>query len=171
MWQVLLAAAVAGSTGLVAKHILGAGVNPNRTSGTEESKKCDESFGDREEPDGIVKVEGLIDTKFESPMLSNGLNESEREGIFRFSSLDSRGATSSRRGSKKLRKKTRSRCRGVPKEAGGKNVEVGNCGRELAMEPKKTSGRFSVCLKKRRTSKNLGVAKSASCSSKGKMMT
>lgn len=163
---------MAGSTGLVAKHILGAGVNPNGTSGTEESMKCDESCGDREEPDGIVKFEGSIGTEFESPMVSNGLNESEREGIFRFSSSGSRGATSSRLGSKNLRKKTRSRCRGAAKGNGGRNVEVGNCAgaRELAMEQKKSSGRFFVSLKKRRTSKNLG-AKSESCSSKGKMMT
>lgn len=159
---------MAGSTGLVAKHILGTGVNPNGTSLAEESKKCDESCEDREEPDGIVKCEGSIDTEFGSPMVSSGLNESEREGIFRFTSSDSRGATSSRLRSKNFRKKTRIRCRGGAKEARGKNVEVENCSgaRKLALEPKKSSGRFSVCLKKRRTGKNLGAAKSESCSSK-----
>lgn len=171
MWQVLLAAAVAGSTGLVAKHVFGAGVNPNETLIAEELKKCDESCVDREESDGIVKFEGSIDTEFGSPMVSNGLNESEREGIFRFSSSDSRGATSSRLGSKNLRKKTRSRCRGAAKQGKGKNVEVENCAaREMATEPKKSSGRFSVLLKKRRITKNLGASKSESCSSKGKLM-
>ncbi|XP_022934070.1 uncharacterized protein LOC111441353 [Cucurbita moschata] len=167
MWQVLLAAAVAGSTGLVAKHVFGAGVNPNGTLIAEELKKCDESCVDREESDGIVKFEGSIDTEFGSPMVSNGLNESEREGIFRFSSSDSRGATSSRLGSKNLRKKTRSRCRGAAKQGKGKNIEVENfAAREMATEPKKSSGRFSVLLKKRRITKNLGASKSESCSSK-----
>ena len=171
MWQVLLAAAVAGSTGLVAKHILGAGVNPDGTALVEESKKCDESCEDREKPDGIVKLKGPIETEFGSPVVSNELNEFGREGIFRFSSSGSRGATSSRHRSKKLRKKTRIRYRGGVKEARGGNVEMENCtaGRDLAMEPKKSSGRFSVCLKKRRTSKNSGAAKTESCSSKGKM--
>ncbi|XP_031739017.1 uncharacterized protein LOC105434959 isoform X2 [Cucumis sativus] len=168
MWQVLLAAAVAGSTGLVAKHILGAGVNPDGTALVEESKKCDESCEDREKPDGIVKLKGPIETEFGSPVVSNELNEFGREGIFRFSSSGSRGATSSRHRSKKLRKKTRIRYRGGVKEARGGNGEMENCtaGRDLAMEPKKSSGRFSVCLKKRRTSKNSGAAKTESCSSK-----
>ncbi|XP_022145723.1 protein POLAR LOCALIZATION DURING ASYMMETRIC DIVISION AND REDISTRIBUTION [Momordica charantia] len=166
MWQVLLAAAAAGSTGLVAKHIWSSGANPNDTSVTEKSKECDESCGDQEEPDDILKFEAPIDTKLESPMVSNGLNATANEGIFRFSSSGSRGATSSRLGSKNLRKKTRSRWRGAGKEAGGKNFEAGNCARELVMEQKRSSGRFSICLKKRRTNKNLGSAKSqSSCSS------
>ncbi|KAL4031877.1 hypothetical protein IC575_010171 [Cucumis melo] len=167
MWQALLAAAVAGSTGLVAKHILGAGVNPDGTALVEESKKCDESCEDREKPDGIEKLKGPIKTEFGS-LVSNELNESEREGVFRFSSSSSRGATSSRHRSKNLRKKTRIRFRGGEKEARGGNGEMENCtgGRELAMGPKKSSGRFSVCLKKRRTSKNSGAAKTESCSSK-----
>lgn len=171
MWQVLLAAAAAGSTGLVAKHIWSSGANPNDTSVTEKSKECDESCGDQEEPDDILKFEAPIDTKLESPMVSNGLNATANEGIFRFSSSGSRGATSSRLGSKNLRKKTRSRWRGAGKEAGGKNFEAGNCARELVMEQKRSSGRFSICLKKRRTNKNLGSAKSqSSCSSSGKIM-
>ncbi|XP_041026207.1 uncharacterized protein LOC121266455 [Juglans microcarpa x Juglans regia] len=74
MWQVLLAAAVAGSTGLVAKHLFG----PNDT--------------DDPTPSTLPQQ---TDNPFHAPSSCDG-SQSEQDGIFRFSSSGSRAGSGSK---------------------------------------------------------------------------
>lgn len=74
MWQVLLAAAVAGSTGLVAKHLFG----PNDT--------------DDHTPSALPQQ---ADNPFHAPSSCDG-SQSEQDGIFRFSSSGSRSGSGSK---------------------------------------------------------------------------
>lgn len=140
MWQVLLAAAAAaGSTGLVAKHLFSSSI---KGCEGDQSKKETNPFDD--------------DVKYQSPVVHSGVIESgyesnceKQDGIFRFSSPESGGKS----GSKNVRKK---------KGVGGKKVknEKRSGGVELSRK------RVSVCLKKRKTTKN-AASKCGSCTSKG----
>ncbi|XP_044491826.1 uncharacterized protein LOC123215679 isoform X2 [Mangifera indica] len=138
MWQLLLAAAAAaGSTSLVARHLF----SPNAKSCKKDNQneKHTNPFDD--------------DVKYQSPVVARGTNvcgyESnceKEEGIFRFSSSESGGKSGFRSESKS-------------KEKGGRGAKK--------MEKEKRSGgvkarrrRVAVCLKKMRTAKN------GSCSTK-----
>lgn len=145
MWHVLLAAAVAGSTGLVAKHLFStnAGLTPNQAQ-TEKPEQ--------------ENIQGLTGSTFDSPVVPNECNESgyesnyeqQTEGIFRFSSSGSSG----KKKIGNLKKKTGIVCRrlkydSVEKRSGGLD----------------SSGkRFAVCLKKRKTFKTVPSKCGSSCS-------
>lgn len=129
MWQLLLAAVAAGSTGFAAKHLFKFGSssgNGDRVQNDQQSNPFDD----------FVKYQG---SPFPSREYESGceINCENSEGIFRFSSPGSGSGS----GSKNVRKK---------KGVGAKKVEN---------EKKRSGGveisrrRVAVCLKKRRTSK------------------
>ena len=150
MWQVLLAAAVAGSTGLVAKHVFNTNADPV-------SDQTQNPFDDSKPQVPVAST--LI---LGSPPASSGCNDSgngdgslcqRQDGIFRFSS--SGGA--SRSGSRSLRKRA----------VGAKKVgDRSGCAKEETEVPRKSSRRFAVRLKRRKTTKNV-AAKPGLSSSKG----
>lgn len=139
MWQVLLAAAVAGSTGLVAKHVF----TPNADPVSEQTQN---PFDHSEPQVSAASTAG-------SPPVSSACNDSgngngshcrRQDGIFRFSS----SGGSSRSGSKSSRKRA----------VGAKKVgDRSGCAREETEVPRKISRRFAVCLKRRKTAKNVAV--------------
>ncbi|KAJ9181609.1 hypothetical protein P3X46_009724 [Hevea brasiliensis] len=142
MWQLLLAAAVAGSTTFVAKHLF-----------AQERPREDEN-----------PFQASIASAFDSPLLSNHGNESGYEsnieqppdGIFRFSSSTS---SSSGKKTRILRKKSGITGRRLKFGAENDKVDKRSDGSE------KSAKRFAVCLKKRRTAKSV-PSKCGSCSSK-----
>lgn len=148
MWQVLLAAAVAGSTGLVAKHVF----TPNADPVSEQTQN---PFDHSEPQVSAASTAG-------SPPVSSACNDSgngngshcrRQDGIFRFSS----SGGSSRSGSKSSRKRA----------VGAKKVgDRSGCAREETEVPRKISRRFAVCLRRRKTAKNVAV-KAGLSSTKG----
>ncbi|XP_031252999.1 uncharacterized protein LOC116110920 isoform X1 [Pistacia vera] len=140
MWQLLLAAAAAaGSTGLLAKHLF----SPS-------AKTCKEDDQNEKQTNPFDD-----DVKYQSPAVASGGNvcgyESNREkeeGIFRFSSSESGGKSGCRSESKNVKKKGGGRAK--------KNIE--NEKRSGGVDVSKR--RVAVCLKKGRTTKN------GSCSTK-----
>ncbi|XP_059427962.1 uncharacterized protein LOC132161789 isoform X1 [Corylus avellana] len=139
MWQVLLAAAVAGSTGLVAKHVFNTNADP----------VSDQT----QNPFDHSKPQVPVASTLGSPPASSGCNDfgngdgshcQRQDGIFRFSS--SEGA--SRSGSKSLRKKAVG-----AKKAGDRS----GCAREETEVPRKSSRSFAVRLKRRTTTKNVAA--------------
>jgi hypothetical protein len=153
MWQVLLAAAVAGSTGLVAKLVFAPNADPTADPVSDQTQN----------PFDHTKPQVSVASTLGSPPVSSGCNDSgngngngshcqRQDGIFRFSS--SGGA--SRSGSKSSRK-----------AVGAKKVgHRSGCAREETEVPRKSSRRFAVCLKRRKTSRNV-AAKSGLSSTKG----
>ncbi|KAJ0087760.1 hypothetical protein Patl1_32058 [Pistacia atlantica] len=145
MWQLLLAAAAAaGSTGLVAKHLF----SPS-------AKTCKEDDQNEKQTNPFDD-----EVKYQSPAVASGGNvcgyESnceKEEGIFRFSSSESGCKSGSRSGSKNVKKQGGGRAK--------KNIE--NEKRSGGVDVSKR--RVAVCLKKRRTAKNV-TAKNGSCSTK-----
>lgn len=139
MWQLLLAAAAAaGSTSLVARHLF----SPNAKSckKDDENEKHTNPFDD--------------DVKYQSPVVARGTdvcgyesNCEKEEGIFRFSSSES-GAKSGFRSESKSKKKGGSGAKKIEKEKRSGGVKA-------------RRRRVAVCLKKMRTAKN------GSCSTKG----
>ncbi|XVF55438.1 hypothetical protein PTKIN_Ptkin06aG0035800 [Pterospermum kingtungense] len=144
MWQLLLGAAVAGSTGLLAKHLFNPNPNPNDPI----SQDTLSSNLDLEKLD-IGLQDGLLESGYES----NWEDKQKQDGIFRFSSSESAGKTGVEAKDRKLRKKG-----GLKK--GEKRSSGGGCGGVEVNRRK-----FSVCLKKRRTAKNVAY-KCGSCPNK-----
>ncbi|KAM4089916.1 hypothetical protein ACJW30_09G020100 [Castanea mollissima] len=151
MWQVLLAAAVAGSTSLVAKHLFNPNADPTTTTATATTPiPADQPHNLNTQACALPS-----DCDFE---------EQERDGIFRFSSSGSRSRSSNSRkkpGSRKLV--------GAAKKAGDRSGRLGKEKGEVAKEiQRKSSARkFAVSLKRRKTNKNV-ANKSGSSSSNSK---
>ena len=148
MWQVLLAAAVAGSTSLVAKHLFNPNANPDPT----------------EQPHSLNPQASKLDSSPPLTPIDCNFEEKERDGIFRFSSSGSRSRSSNSRkkpGSRKLV--------GASKKAGDRSGRVGKEKGEAVKEiQRKSSARkFAVSLKRRKTNKNV-ANKSGSSSSNSK---
>ncbi|GMP50494.1 hypothetical protein CsSME_00017090 [Camellia sinensis var. sinensis] len=163
MWQVMLAAAVAGS-GFFAKRFLNTTTTNSDDPNIEADTKCDQS----------KELQQHLTTPPSKPQLAIHLafqscndckSESETQSstavgdgsIFMFSSPVSKGGTGSRFGSKKSGGN-----REGFKISGFEKVER-KCG---GFDQSKSGKKFAVCLKKRRTSKN-SPGKCESCSSKG----
>ena len=148
MWQVLLAAAVAGSTSLVAKHLF----NPNANSDP------------TEQPHSLNPQASKLDSPPPRTPIDCNFEEQERDGIFRFSSSGSRSRSNNSRkkpGSRKLV--------GSAKKVGDRSGRVGKEKGEAVKEiQRKSSARkFAVSLKRRKTNKNV-ANKSGSSSSNSK---
>lgn len=140
MWQALLAAAVAGSTGIVAKHLFKPrSAVPTATALPEQPQKLHEDF----EPNGGFQIPSA--STFDSQLLldDDGLRE-KQEGIFRFSCSGSREV---RFRSRNLSKKPGFPRRGLKKGVGSEESNGG-------VDPRKSGKRVGVCLKKRRTINN-----------------
>lgn len=147
MWQVLSAAAVAGSTGLIARHFFSPLADPSKPVDSDPAP-------DQEAPEPSTPPATIL-----------GLNSSECESscgkseeIFRFSS-----SGTGRARSKCLRKKLGTGSRN--RVGNGARVD-GSCGNDYSAHSK--SGRkLYFCLKRRKTGKNV-IPKCGSCCSKGK---
>ncbi|XP_023919434.1 uncharacterized protein LOC112030998 [Quercus suber] len=145
MWQVLLAAAVAGSTSLVAKHLFNPNADPTTTAATTPIPA--------DQPRNL-NAQACADSTFDSQPLPSDCDfeKQERDGIFRFSSSGSRSRSSNSRkkpGSRKLV--------GAAKKAGDRSGRVGKEKGEAVKEiQRKSSARkFAVSLKRRKTNKNV----------------
>ncbi|CAL5334786.1 unnamed protein product [Camellia sinensis] len=165
MWQVMLAAAVAGS-GFFAKRFLSTTTTNSDDPNTEADTKCDQSKELQQQQQHLTtpsKPQLAIPLAFQS--CNDCKSESETQSstavgdgsIFMFSSPVSKGGTGSRFGSKKSGGN-----REGFKTSGFEKVER-KCG---GFDQSKSGKKFAVCLKKRRTSKN-SPGKCESCSSKG----
>lgn len=147
MWQLLVAAAVAGSTGFVAKHILNP-AKPHPTPG-------DRSDADRGTPDP--------EDAFRTPQGKNEAPcdcEARQDEIFRFSCSGSSGKPKKKENKKKPVRNSRKDAARVGKK---------ECGAGFGEERRKVGKRrLHVCLKRRKTGRNGDVApKCGSCLSKG----
>ncbi|KAJ7972431.1 POLAR LOCALIZATION DURING ASYMMETRIC DIVISION AND protein [Quillaja saponaria] len=168
MWQVLLTAAIAGSTGLVAKNLFSSS-NADPSIVKEETKKCDDNNDDPQHSFENMNPSDLLSQPLVVP---NGFYESGfdsnsdiQDGIFTFSSSEYPGGDGL---IKKLRKKSRTRCPGYGSKKGVGVVEKveQKCSRaEVPLEQKKSGRRFTVCLKRRKTNKTQS-GKAGFCSSK-----
>ncbi|CAK7342976.1 unnamed protein product [Dovyalis caffra] len=140
MWQLLLTAAVAGSTGFIAKNIF--------TNYHSQTEKCEEEENLQES------------AAFDSPLVTKECHGDEsncdQEGIFRFSSSGG-GSRGKKKKSTNWKEKSGVACRRL--KFGTKNVK-GSGGLEVIR-----GGKLCACLKKRRTGKFV-TAKCGSCSSK-----
>ncbi|XWS55789.1 hypothetical protein CRYUN_Cryun09bG0030900 [Craigia yunnanensis] len=139
MWQLLLGAAVAGSTGFLAKHLF----NPNPNNPI--SQETPNSNLDQEKQD-LHLQNGFLESGCES----NWEEKQKQDRIFRFSSPESAGKTGVKAKDRNLRNKVV--LKKVEKRSSGSGVEVNR-------------RKFAVCLKKRRTAKNVAY-KCGSCPSK-----
>ena len=153
MWQVLLAAAVAGSTGYATKLFLTHHTNNNdplhrnnHHDQPQQPRTVDNSDGNG---DNLQDPDAVSESGF-------GSNSRARDGdgVFTFSS--SQGGSSSR--PKKNRGVSKNRVR-VPKAVRGFDAEVRSGGRRLPF-----------CLKKRKTCKNLAAKAGFCSSSKGRRL-
>ncbi|KAL0344617.1 UNVERIFIED_CONTAM: hypothetical protein Sradi_4293000 [Sesamum radiatum] len=160
MWQVLLAAAAATGSGILAKKL----INPTDagkpiSDSKQNDHECDPSKASQPQ-DLIFPTEGAV-REDSSQEQGDAINDDGK--IFRFSSPET--------ASKELRKKTGSGSKGLKKNGGpkkGKKSGVGEGGeKELAVDQRGNGSakRNTVCLKKRRTGKH-SAGKCESCSSK-----
>ncbi|OMO73478.1 hypothetical protein COLO4_27062 [Corchorus olitorius] len=140
MWQLLLGAAVAGSTGFLAKHLL----NPNPNNPI--SQDTPNPNTDQQKQDLELQNEFL-----ESGFESHGEDKEKNDGIFRFSSSESSGKS----GVKGKSKDRSPRKKVVLNKAEKKRSNVVG-GVEVSKR------KFAICLKKRRTAKNVAY-KYGSC--------
>ncbi|KAL3531911.1 hypothetical protein ACH5RR_005432 [Cinchona calisaya] len=174
MWQVLLAAAVAGS-GILAKKLI---INSNAAEPSSDSKQNEQTCDAFDYPESFNKSLLTQDSIFSS---TNGFQgdysgaPSEMLGdgsIFRFSS-----PSGSKMGSKNLRKKMGGGYRGLKgnveglkikgKGKEGKKCGGVGCGKQgWVVDQRRGGKKFYFCLKKRRISKNV-TGKCESCASKG----
>lgn len=154
MWQVLLAAAVAGS-GILAKKLI---INPNASEPVSSSKQDDQQCGVPEDRENFNQD----DNEAENEIPGDG-------SIFKFSST-----SGSKMGPKSCRKKMAAGMKGSMEGLKrnsqgkvGKKCGAMGCGKQGWVVDQRSSGkRLSFCLKKRRTSKNVS-GKCQSCASKG----
>ncbi|XP_021888178.1 uncharacterized protein LOC110807364 isoform X2 [Carica papaya] len=150
MWQALLAAAVAGSTGFLAKHFLG----PNADRAV--ANLTDNAFHREKQAPEEPQTPPIKTTSIESACVSNCENG---DAIFRFSSSGSTCKSECQSRSKILRKKVGARARRVIKSVGSaKTDKKSGAGLDLCRR------RVAVSLKKMKTSKN--DVKCGSCSNK-----
>ncbi|XP_031396518.1 uncharacterized protein LOC116207624 [Punica granatum] len=144
MWQVLLAAAVAGSTGLVAKHFLAPAADLSKALDSDHAPELEAA--EPSTPRATISVPNASECE-----RSCGRSED----IFRFSS-----SGSSRAHSKGSRKKFGSGSR----KSAGKKADGGDSGTAHS----KSGRKFRICLKRRKTGKNvapkcgLGLSKESS---------
>ncbi|KAH7513237.1 hypothetical protein FEM48_Zijuj12G0175800 [Ziziphus jujuba var. spinosa] len=149
MWQALLAAAVAGSTGLVAKHLFKpCSADPTTTSLPEQTQKVHEDIKTQEKGVSNGGFQILSSSTFDSQLLLEDDSVCEKqEEIFRFSCSGSLGGTGVRICSRNLSKRAGVPSRGLKKGGGSEGSNRG-------VEPGRRGKRVGVCLKKRRTIKN-----------------
>lgn len=161
MWQVVLAAAVAGS-GYVATRLFPSNGDSAATD-TDQTANYEFSEELKEQQQQITSI-GLTGSSvsisaFHTPLLPTDSNESidcenygssliAEDGTFRFSSTSSPKQTRVRSGS---RKKMQSSCPGA-KRIESEWAIVGR--NEMAIEQRKCGRRMTVCLKRRKTGKN-----------------
>ncbi|GLT89733.1 hypothetical protein SLE2022_077080 [Rubroshorea leprosula] len=150
MWQLLLGAAVAGSTGFLARHLF----NPHAHNPiSHQTSICDdepdEGVGQRDSFDNVKCSSFPGQSRFVEPGYESEYEKQKQDGIFRFSSSESGGKTGFRTGRRSLGKK-------VSKKDEKRSGAVVVCRR-----------RFAVCLKRRRTAKN-ATYNCVSCSSRGR---
>lgn len=139
MWQVLVAAAVAGSTGLVAKRVL--------SSASDQTP--DQEAAEPSTPRATISAPNAFECES---------SYGRSEDIFRFSSSKSSNARS--KGSRKKLETPSSRksaVKGAEVEGSRGNHQTAHC---------KSGRKFHICLKRRKTGKNV-APKCGSCSSKG----
>ncbi|XP_022767388.1 uncharacterized protein LOC111311862 isoform X2 [Durio zibethinus] len=132
MWQLLLGAAVAGSTRFLTKHLFHA--NPKNPI----SPNTPNSNLDQEKQDPHLQ-NGFLESRCDS----NWEEKQRQDGIFRFSSPESAGKTGVKAKVRNLRKNV------VLKKAGKRSSGGGGGGVEVNRR------KFAVCLKKRKTAKNV----------------
>lgn len=177
MWQVVLAAAVAGS-GYFATRLFpsdgdSAATGADQTANYEILKEL------KEQQQQIASI-GLTGSSvsvssFHTPLLPTDSSEStdcenyrssviREDGIFRFSSTGSPKQTRVRSGS---RKKLQSSCRDAKKIVSKCAIVDRN---EMAVEQRKCGRRVTVCLKRRKTSKNSAAIR-GSCFPKGYILS
>ncbi|PON69248.1 POLAR LOCALIZATION DURING ASYMMETRIC DIVISION AND protein [Parasponia andersonii] len=158
MWQALLAAAVAGSTGIVAKHLFNFKPTPKPSDydhtdqGLAQSNNHDQDDGEAQ--GAHFRSSSPSGSGSDRPGLAHASVFEEQDGVFRFSSTDSPGGdvTGVRTGSKKKKKRGVLGGRKLKKERSGGGLEESSV------------RRFGVCLKRRKTGKNV-AGKPGSCSS------
>ncbi|KAI4300246.1 hypothetical protein L6164_033643 [Bauhinia variegata] len=167
MWPVLLAAAVAGSTGLVAKHFL----STSNADPEEKSKQCNETS---EDPGFPFDTENLEGSTSQHLVVPSGFDESgfehnfqKQDELFTFSSL---GSSRSRQHglrfrNNRFRKKPVFGCRGSKNgfRVAAKVEQTSDV--EVRSEQRKGGRRLPFCLKRRKITKNV-AAKAGCCSSK-----
>ncbi|XP_011077368.1 uncharacterized protein LOC105161397 [Sesamum indicum] len=160
MWQVLLAAAAAAGSGILAKKL----INPTDaeqpiSDSKQNDQECDPSKA-LQPQDSIFPTEGAV-REDSSQEQGDAINDDGK--IFRFSSPET--------ASKELWKKTGSGSKGLKKYGGSKKGKKSGFGeggaKELAVDQRGNGSakRNTVCLKKRRTGKH-SAGKCESCSSK-----
>ncbi|XP_030494182.1 uncharacterized protein LOC115710021 isoform X2 [Cannabis sativa] len=151
MWQALLAAAVAGSTGLVAKHLFKPTPDPTAAAAAAEKKKPTSLLDHEEEEDDSHGIRFLGSSSHRG--LSHASACECEDGIFRFSSTEVNGG---RVASKNLTKKRRVLGRQLKKGVGFERSD--------GLEQRRSVRRFGVCLKRRKTTKKV-AGKNETCSS------
>ncbi|GAB2264047.1 hypothetical protein Droror1_Dr00026181 [Drosera rotundifolia] len=155
MWQVAVAAAVAGS-GLLAKRLFAG--DPAATSASAEAQcpATDHPRVDKSNSSSIDSPQIQSSSHYETLVGNlvgvNGSGSDEPDGIFRFSSSGSGGGHRSRIGSKKEGVLVGKNVGVKVKKKGLGGVEGGNGGKWVC-----------VCLKKRRTGKGASCGKRSSC--------
>lgn len=165
MWQVLLAAAVAGS-GILAKRLIfnSDGTQPVSVSIQNDQKCLNES----------LRPQDSVFWGNDDGVQESTLKEQSDESIFRFSSTSGAEKSSN---NKNVRKKirgvsSRGKMEGLKENSKGNAVKkcgVSGCEKRGWVVDQRGGGngkKVSVCLKKRRTSK-IASGKCQSCTSKG----
>ncbi|KAM6593369.1 hypothetical protein CsatA_001072 [Cannabis sativa] len=152
MWQALLAAAVAGSTGLVAKHLFKPTPDPTAAAAAAAEKKKPTSLLDHEEEEDDSHGIRFLGSSSHRGLSHASACECE-DGIFRFSSTEVNGG---RVASKNLTKKRRVLGRQLKKGVGFERSD--------GLEQRRSVRRFGVCLKRRKTTKKV-AGKNETCSS------
>lgn len=149
MWQALVAAAVAGTTGIVAKHFFKPGADPDHAQKPYDGDDFGVHASDRDEEPQFLSASAL-GSELDLPLAR--VSEEEDE-IFRFSS---KGPSLS--GSRNLSKRKAALRKGVRAE------------RSAGLEKRSGARRFGgVCLKRRKICKNV-AGKRESCSSNGEIL-
>lgn len=155
MWHALLTAAVAGSTGLVAKHLFksACGPNPEQARNLDHNEDVSEDVIEVDEI-GLSNENETFSFDSEPPVNCESLiSENRKEDIFRFSSTSGENSSSasrfvSRGLSKRLSRWTK------------KGFGVERLGGSL---PRNSGRKVGVCLKKRKIIKSVAT-KCGSCS-------
>lgn len=144
MWQTLVAAAVAGTTGIVAKHFFKPGADPDHAQKPYDGDDFGVQATDRDEEPRFLSASAL-GSELDLPLAR--VSEEEDE-IFRFSSKGP-----SRPGSRNLSRRKAALSKGMRAE------------RSAGLEKRSGVRRFGgICLKRRKTCKNV-AGKRESCSS------
>ncbi|KAK9289972.1 hypothetical protein L1049_008134 [Liquidambar formosana] len=159
MWHVALAAAVAGS-GIIARNLFNTNADPTASTIPQQTHKSDQQHNNEllqidQQPQG--SIDSPKSPLLSTPSASNSPTPLQDDAIFRFSSSGSRNGSGFRSFSKSAPKKS-----GI---GSGRRSKGNADGFKRGIEVQKLEKRFSLCLKRRKTSKNASV-NSGSCSSK-----